>query len=141
MEIITHFIELKTKGHTDIIDLTDQIRNHLSRTELQDGQVSVFALGSTAGITTLEFEPGLATHDVAEMLDRLAPYGKDYRHNQTWGDDNGAAHLRSTLIGTSYTASFHKGQLLLGAWQQIVFIDFDTRPRERRVAVQFMGKR
>ena len=141
MEIITQTLELKTKGHTDIINLTEQVREELSRTELQDGQVSVFALGSTAGITTLEYEPGLANHDVAEMLEQLAPYGKDYQHNQTWGDDNGAAHLRSALIGTAYTAPFNRGQLLLGTWQQIVFIDFDTRPRERRVCLQFMGTR
>ncbi len=141
MEIITQFLELKTKGHTDIVNLTEQVREHLSLTALQEGQVTVFATGSTAGVTTLEFEPGLADHDVAEMLDSLAPYGKDYQHNQTWGDDNGAAHLRSTLIGASFTAPFTRGQLLLGAWQQIVFMDFDTRPRERRIAVQFMGKR
>ena len=140
MEIKTHTVQFKTNGRTDIIDLTPSIKAQLAETGLQEGQVTVFAIGSTTGISTLEFEPGLVDHDVSDMLEQLAPYRKNYRHNQTWGDDNGSAHLRSLLVGTSYIAPFSNGELLLGTWQQIVFIDFDTRPRQRRVVLQFWGQ-
>lgn len=140
MQIFTRTIEFETNGYTHLINLTGQVREELNATGLSEGQVTVFAMGSTAGVTTIEYEPGLVDHDVSEMLDLLAPYQKNYHHNQTWGDDNGAAHLRSSLIGTSYTAPFNRGELLLGTWQQIVFIDFDTRPRHRRVTLQFIGK-
>ena len=125
MKIQTHTIEFSTKGYTDIIDLTPQIQRKLAESGLQEGQLTVFAIGSTTGISTVEYEPGLVNHDIRHMLEQLAPYSKNYEHNKTWGDDNGAAHLRSTLIGTSYVAPFSGGQLLLGTWQQIIFIDFD----------------
>jgi len=139
MKIFTRTIQFQTGGHTDIIDLTPRIRQELQQTGLTEGQVTVFAIGSTTGISTLEYEPGLVDHDVKKMLDQLAPYDHAYYHNQTWGDDNGSAHLRSLLTGTSYVAPFAKGRLLLGTWQQIVFLDFDTRPRDRRVVLQFWG--
>ncbi len=139
MQIITHEIHLRTSGYNEIHNVTPQVQQLLAESELRDGQVMVFGVGSTTGITTLEYEPGLVQKDVKEMLDDLAPYGKRYLHNQTWGDDNGAAHLRSCLIGTSYVCPFAGGHLLLGTWQQIVFIDFDTRPRHRKVIVQLMG--
>lgn len=140
MEITTKTIEFSTKGKTDIIDITDKVRNVLAQCGMQEGLVHVFAIGSTTGITTVEYEPGLVNHDIAEMLQQIAPYGKDYHHNQTWGDDNGGSHLRSTLMGTHFTAPFSQGDLILGTWQQIIFIDFDTRPRSRKVVVQVMGK-
>ena len=96
-------------------------------------------MGSTTGITSLEYEPGLVNHDIARMLDKLAPYGVNYEHNKTWGDDNGAAHLRSALVGTSQSFPFQEGRLLLGTWQQVVFMDFDTRPRDRTIVVQLTG--
>ncbi len=139
MNIKTHTFEFKTGGHTDIHDLTPNVKRILENSGLKEGQATVSAIGSTTGITTIEFEPGLVNRDVKEMLNLLAPYGKSYLHNQTWGDDNGASHLRSLLIGTSYVCPFHEGILLLGTWQQIVFIDFDTRPRNRRVVVQLIG--
>jgi secondary thiamine-phosphate synthase enzyme len=107
---------------------------------MQEGHVLISAIGSTSGITTLEYEPGLVRHDVADMFELIAPYGKSYKHNQTWGDDNGGAHLRSMITGTSQTLPFIDGQLILGTWQQIVFMDFDTRPRSRRVIIQITGK-
>ena len=140
MKIETRTIQFKTKGRTDIVDLTDSIKEHLADTGLVEGQVTVFAIGSTTGISTLEYEPGLVNHDVVDMFEKLAPYHKPYHHNQTWGDDNGSAHLRSLLTGTSYSAPFSEGKLWLGTWQQIIFIDFDTRPRERTVVLQFLGK-
>ncbi len=140
MEVITRTIHFHTGGHTDIIDLTSRIRQELQQTGLTEGQVTVFAIGSTTGISTLEYEPGLVDHDVKKMLEELAPYDQAYHHNRTWGDDNGSAHLRSLLTGTSYVAPFAAGKLLLGSWQQIVFLDFDTRPRERQVVLQFLGE-
>ena len=140
MKILTQTIEFATKGHTDILDLTPRIRQALAETGLREGQVTVFGVGSTTGISTVEYEPGLFDHDVKNMLSQIAPYGKNYQHNKTWGDDNGAAHLRSTLVGTSYVAPFSNGQLLLGTWQQVIFIDFDTRPRQRSVVLQFLGE-
>ena len=107
---------------------------------MTEGQVSVFGIGSTTGISTLEYEPGLVNYDVKELLEQLMPYDKDYHHNQTWGDDNGSAHLRSLLMGTSHVIPFVKGKLLLGTWQQVVFVDFDTQPRDRRVVLQFIGQ-
>lgn len=139
MKIKTQFIEFSTDGSSHIVDLTREITGILSQCGMQEGQVLVSAVGSTTGITTLEYEPGLVNHDVAEMFEHFAPYRKHYRHNQTWGDDNGAAHLRSMLTGTSQTIPFLEGKLILGTWQQIVFIDFDTRPRNRRVVVQCSG--
>ncbi|MCB9295808.1 MAG: YjbQ family protein [Lewinellaceae bacterium] len=140
MKILTQTIEFATKGHTDILDLTPRIRQALAETGLREGQVTVFGVGSTTGISTVEYEPGLVDHDVKNMLSQIAPYGKNYQHNKAWGDDNGAAHLRSTLVGTSYVAPFSNGQLLLGTWQQVIFIDFDTRPRQRSVVLQFLGE-
>lgn len=139
MEILTHEIYLKTNGFTEIHNITGQIQEILNNSGLANGQALVSAVGSTGGITTLEYEPGLVNHDVKELLDQIAPYDKAYVHNRTWGDDNGSAHLRSALVGTSYVCPFVKSHLLLGTWQQIVFIDFDTRPRDRRVIVQLMG--
>ncbi|MDA0196878.1 MAG: secondary thiamine-phosphate synthase enzyme YjbQ [Bacteroidetes bacterium] len=140
MKITTRSIELQTSGFTHIIDITPQLQELMLNDQFNEGFVLVSAIGSTTGITTIEYEPGLVKHDISEMLDKLAPYGVNYRHNKTWGDDNGAAHLRSSLVGTSQTFPFKDGKLLLGTWQQIVFIDFDTRPRSREIVVQIIGR-
>ncbi len=139
VNIITKTIELTTNGFSEIHNITESLKKLLAETGLQEGQVVISAIGSTTGITTLEYEPGLVQSDVGEMLDQLAPYGKNYRHNQTWHDDNGAAHLRSCLIGTSYTCPFSGGKLLIGTWQQVVFLDFDTRARSRSIIAQVWG--
>lgn len=139
MKIITKTITFETKGSNHIVDITAAVHQQLTDSGLTEGQVLIAAIGSTTGITTLEYEPGLVNHDIDEMFEHFAPYTKSYRHNQTWGDDNGAAHLRSALTGTSTTVPFTEGRLLLGTWQQIVFMDFDTRPRSRKVVVQLMG--
>lgn len=140
MQIKTEFITFSTNGHNHIIDITPQVKQVLSDSGMREGQALISAIGSTTGITTLEYEPGLVHQDVAEMFDHFAPYGKNYRHNQTWGDDNGGSHLRSALMGTSQIFPFYEGKLILGTWQQIVFIDFDTRKRNRRVVIQLTGK-
>ncbi len=139
MKIVTHSVRLQTKGYTDIVDITSQVQRVIDEAEIKEGSVLVSAIGSTTGITTVEYEPGLVNHDISHMLDKLAPYGVNYEHNKTWGDDNGAAHLRSSLIGTSQSIPFENGKLILGTWQQIVFMDFDTRPRSREIVVQVTG--
>jgi secondary thiamine-phosphate synthase enzyme len=140
MDIKTSFINFNTKGNTHIIDITELVKNELKKCGFSEGSVNLFAIGSTTGLSTIEFEPGLVNHDVAAMFEKIAPYGPRYEHNATWGDDNGAAHLRSTLMGTHIVVPFLHGDLILGTWQQIIFIDFDTRPRSRKVAVQILGK-
>lgn len=140
MDIQTHIIELETPGHTEIVDITAEVQQVVTASGLQEGQVCVMGIGSTTGISTLEYEPGLVRHDVKALWEKLAPYGQAYVHNQTWGDDNGSAHLRSFLTGTSLNVPFVQGQLILGTWQQIVFVDFDTQPRQRRIVVQAFGR-
>lgn len=136
----THSIEFSTQGNTQLVDITDKIQAVLSQSGFTEGNITLFAIGSTTGLSTVEYEPGLVNHDVAEMYQKIAPYGVAYRHNQTWGDDNGAAHLRSTLTGSSLVIPFIHNKLILGTWQQIIFIDFDTRSRSRKVIVQVLGK-
>ena len=139
MKIITRSIKLETKGFTDIIDITGEVQKLIDEENISEGSVLISAVGSTTGITTLEFEPGLVNHDIANSLDQLAPYGVNYEHNKTWGDDNGAAHIRSAFVGTSQILPFVGKKVILGTWQQIVFIDFDTRPRKREITVQISG--
>ena len=136
----THNIEFSTKGNTHLVDITDKVQQVLNQTGFTEGNITLFAVGSTTGLSTVEYEPGLVHHDVAEMFQKIAPYGINYKHNLTWGDDNGAAHLRSTLTGSSLVIPFVHKKLTLGTWQQIIFIDFDTRARARKVIVQVIGK-
>ncbi len=140
LALYTDHIEFETQGHTDILNITEQVQGIVTESGCQEGQALIFSVGSTGAISTVEYEPGLVNKDVAEMFDIFSPYKKGYAHNETWGDDNGAAHLRSTLTGTSFTVPFQDGGLLLGTWQQIVLIDFDTRKRTREVVVQVIGR-
>lgn len=139
MKIITDSVDISTRGNTDIIDITQQVEDVLGRTGLEQGNLTVFVSGSTAGITTIEYEPGLLK-DLPEAFEKLAPTGVTYHHDSTWGDGNGYAHVRAALLGPSFIAPFKNGRLLLGTWQQIVVIDFDNRPRTRSVVVQIMGE-
>ena len=132
-------IAISSRGFNDIIDITTLLRKALQETSLQDGIVVVFVPGSTGGLTTIEYEPGLV-RDIPEMLEKIAPMNAPYHHDQTWHDGNGYAHLRAALIGPSLTIPFEKGQLQLGTWQQAVFIDFDNRPRQRHLHVQVQGE-
>lgn len=135
----TYELHLNTRGKTHIIDITSQLAEQLQQSGFSEGALLVSASGSTAGVTTVEFEPGLVDHDLPALFEQLAPYHTPYEHNKTWGDDNGAAHLRASLLGGSYTIPFREEQLILGTWQQVVYIDFDTRPRKRTVILQFSG--
>lgn len=139
MKIKRETIQLSTKGYTDVIDITPQVQRHLADSGLTEGIVTIFVAGSTAGVTTVEYEPGLVK-DLQEVFERIAPFGKDYHHHLRWGDDNGSSHIRSSLLGTSLTVPFANRRLILGTWQQIVLIDFDTSSRQRQVVLQYMGQ-
>lgn len=139
MQIITDNIKMSTRGHTDILDMTDAVREVLKESGLREGHLTVFVSGSTAGITTIEYEPGLLK-DLPEAFEKIAPTGVTYHHDATWGDGNGYAHVRAALLGASFTTPFRAGRLLLGTWQQIVLIDFDNRPRQREIIVQMIGE-
>lgn len=135
----THRISVKTRGRCHVVDLTGSVAEALAEGAIRDGTVTVFAVGSTAGITTTEYEPGLVNHDLAALFEKLAPQGARYVHEQTWHDDNGHSHVRASLLGPSITVPMVDGGLTLGTWQQIVLLDFDTRGRDREVIVQVVG--
>src|SRR5262245_11917453 len=130
---------VQTKGHCDIQGLTVKVQDTVTTNGFREGQALVFVAGSTAGITTIEFEPGLV-RDIHEFFERLIPEESDYFHHATWGDDNGSSHLRSALLKPSLTIPFKDGKLLNATWQQVVLIDFDTRPRDRSSVFQFDGR-
>ena len=138
-QIITEMLERSTKGAGDFLDVTKDLQATLSTCGLKEGLLTVFVIGSTAGIVTFEFEPGLI-QDMREIYEKMAPSNKTYAHNATWQDDNGFAHIRSALQGTSLAIPFHKGKLLLGTWQQVVLAEFDNRPRQRKIAIQMIGQ-
>jgi len=139
VSVRTAWIEVATKGHGDTVDLTAEARAAVQESGLRDGTLTLFVPGSTAGITTIEFEPG-AVADFRRLFDEVAPVDREYRHHLTWGDDNGHAHVRAALLGPGLTVPFVQGELTLGTWQQIVLCDFDTRSRNRRVAAQLIGE-
>lgn len=139
MTVITKTIHLQSNGNVDIIDITDEIDKALRETDLKDGIVTVFVSGSTGAITTIEYEPGLV-EDLANALERIAPQGIEYRHDLKWGDGNGHSHVRASLLGPSATIPFSNAKLMLGTWQQVVFIDLDNRPRSRRLILQIIGE-
>jgi secondary thiamine-phosphate synthase enzyme len=131
--------KVNTKGNTDIVDVTPQVAQILGSAGLKQGVATVFVVGSTAGITTIEYEPGLVA-DMRQMFERLAPQAAQYQHNLRWGDNNGHSHLRASLLGPTLVVPVIDGQLQLGTWQQIVLIDFDVRPRNREIIVQITGE-
>ena len=138
MTVHTTFLEVKTAGFNDIINLTPQLETIVVNNNILEGTMFIFVPGATAGITTIEYEPGLQK-DLPEMLERIAPMNHRYHHDDTWQDGNGYAHLRAALIKPDLLIPIHKGRLILGTWQQVVLVDFDNRPRHRRIAVQLTG--
>lgn len=138
MRIVTDRLHVATRGDSEILDLTAEVQELVGRHGFSEGQALVFVPGSTAGITTIEYEPGLL-RDVPAAFERLAPRGLRYAHEDTWHDGNGHSHVRAALLGASLSVPFAAGRLLLGTWQQIVLIDFDNRPRRREVVVQLSG--
>ena len=137
--VVTRRIGLKTKGDCHIIDITRQVAQEVADSGLKDGTATVFVTGSTGGVTTVEYESGLIS-DLRDLFDRLAPSNISYQHNLRWGDGNGHAHVRASLLGPSLTVPFVDQKLTLGTWQQIIFIDFDNRPRSRELVLQLMGE-
>ncbi len=132
-------IEFKTKGENDIIDLTSKVQEIISVSGLKNGIVNIFVPGSTGAITTMEYEPGLIK-DLTRVLARIAPSDIDYEHHKRWGDDNGRSHVKASLVGPSLTIPFENGRLLCGTWQQIVFLELDTRPRNRKIIITILGE-
>jgi secondary thiamine-phosphate synthase enzyme len=139
LSLVTDTVTVATRGDSQMLDLTPEIQEVVDRHGFSEGQALVFVSGSTAALTTVEFEPGLQ-RDLPAALERLAPRGIRYAHEETWHDDNGHSHVRASLLGPSLTVPFRDGRLLLGTWQQIVLVDFDTRPRRRDVVVQLQGR-
>jgi secondary thiamine-phosphate synthase enzyme len=137
--IVTKKISLQSQGHGDIIDITPEVQKLLAETKISEGTVTLFVSGSTAGITTIEFEPGLLA-DFKNMWERTIPAGIPYQHDKAWGDGNGYSHVRASLLGASLVVPFNARKLVLGTWQQIVVVDFDNRARTRQVVAQFMGE-
>ena len=137
--IFTAEISLQSRGDTDIIDITDKVAQQVAGSNISRGTVNLFVAGSTAGITTIEFEPGLVA-DIRNMWARLIPQNVSYDHDRRWGDGNGYSHVRASLLGASLVVPFNNRQMLLGTWQQIVVIDFDARPRQRKIIVQLTGE-
>jgi secondary thiamine-phosphate synthase enzyme len=139
MAVATYGIELKTRGECEIVDLTEQVAELAASSEIRNGLVLTFVPGSTGGITTIEYEPGLL-QDIPALYQKLIPKGPAYEHDKTWGDGNGYSHLRAALTGASFTCPLVDGRLVLGTWQQIVLLDFDNRPRDRKIVVQIVGE-
>ncbi len=140
MTVLLETFDLKTKAFCDVINITSQVQNAIGRSGLKNGIVNVHVAGSTGAISTVEYEPGLVQTDINEFLEKIIPYKKDYAHHKTWHDYNGAGHLRSFLIKTSQTFPFHNKNLILGSWQNIIFIENDEKSRHRKIYVTLIGE-
>jgi secondary thiamine-phosphate synthase enzyme len=139
MTVQTKEITLQSRGNCDNIDITSEVSKHVEKSGIDNGIVTLFVVGSTAGITTIEYEPNLLS-DFREMWERIIPQNIPYQHNKTWGDGNGHSHVRASTLGASLVVPFVSKRLTLGTWQQIIFVDFDNRPRSRKIAVQILGE-
>jgi len=137
--VVTKRISLRTKGECDIVDITPQVEQQVAQAGINNGVITVFVAGSTAGVTTIEFESGLLS-DFQSMWERNVPKNIPYNHDRRWGDGNGYSHTRASLLGASLAVPFNDKRLTLGTWQQVVLIDFDNRPRSREIILQIMGE-
>jgi secondary thiamine-phosphate synthase enzyme len=136
----TEMLTFKTKGNCDVVNITDEVKQAVGESAVTEGVAILFNVGSTAGVTTTEYEPGLAEFDIRAAFERIAPESGQYEHEKTWEDDNGHSHVRASLLGASLTIPIVDGRLTLGTWQQIILIDFDTRTRTRTVICQIIGE-
>lgn len=132
-------ITLATKGNTDILDITTKIESLINDSKISNGSVLIFVPGSTAALTTIEYEPGLL-QDLPEFFEKIIPQNISYQHDKTWGDGNGHAHLRASLIGPSISVPIVNNKMILGTWQQLILIDFDNRSRHRKLVIQIIGE-
>ena len=139
MTVTTNLIKIHSRGENDMIDLTEKISYFVKKSSISNGIVTVFVSGSTGSVITIEYEPGLI-QDFPEMLSRIAPKDLDYGHEKMWHDGNGHSHVKASLIGPSLTIPFNDGQLCLGTWQQIVFVELDSRSRNRELILQIVGE-
>ena len=139
MSVYYDEINIKTKGEVDIVDITKEIQKIVSKSKIKNGIACIFIPGSTGGITTIEYEPGLKK-DFSKILEKIAPKDEYYFHHETWNDDNGHSHIRASLIGSSITIPIKEERILHGTWQQIVFIELDTSTRTRNIIVQIVGE-
>ena len=139
MKVINDEIIKKTEGKCDIINLTDELEKFIGKNKAMNGLVTVFSVGSTGGISTVEYEPGLLK-DIPKFFEKIIPSSVRYNHDDTWGDGNGHSHIRSFIVKTSLSIPVIKGELTLGTWQQVVFVDFDNKPRTRRIILQYIGE-
>lgn len=140
MTAFTETVEVQTEGNDEILDLTADLQALVKESGVEVGQLTAMVVGSTAALTTVEYEPGLVGHDIAAALERIAPRDGTYEHEKMWQDDNGHSHVRASLIGPSLALPIVRGALPLGTWQQVVLVDLDTRPRERLVVVSIVGE-
>jgi secondary thiamine-phosphate synthase enzyme len=136
----TQEIRIKTRGNCEVVNITEQVSSAVLDSDITAGTVTVFNIGSTAGITTTEYEPGLVNYDIARAFEKIAPKNDRYEHEETWHDDNGHSHVRATLLGPSLCIPIVDGRLTLGTWQQIILVEFDTRARTRTVICQIIGE-
>ena len=139
MTVVSVDRSVPSRGNHHVIDITGDVASSVAGSGLTDGVATVFVTGSTAGLTTIEFEPGLVA-DLEDAYERLVPRGIPYAHHERWGDDNGHSHIRSALVGPSLSVPFVNGEPVLGTWQQVVLMDFDERPRSREIVVQLVGE-
>jgi len=139
MVVVTKEIRVQTRGECDIVNLTDRVQEAVGSSGLKDGVVTVFVGGSTAAITTIEYEPGLL-QDLPAALERVAPKNVEYKHDEMWHDGNGHSHVRASIIGPSLVVPFKDGRLCLGTWQQIVLVELDIRARSRNIVLQILGE-
>jgi secondary thiamine-phosphate synthase enzyme len=139
MSIYYDEIKIKTKGEVDILDITNDAQNVVDKSKIKCGIACIFVPGSTGCITTIEYEPGLKK-DLSKILQKIAPKNEYYEHHETWDDNNGHSHIRASIIGPSITLPIKEGRIIHGTWQQIVFIELDTTPRQRNVIVQIIGE-
>jgi secondary thiamine-phosphate synthase enzyme len=136
----TEKIKIKTKGNCDIVNITAETVEAVGKSGIVSGVATLFNVGSTGAITTTEYEPGLVNYDLAAAFEKIAPQGARYEHEETWHDDNGHSHVRASLLGPSLSVPIIEGGVVLGTWQQIILVDFDTRPRTRTVICQITGE-
>lgn len=139
MDIHSKEVTVEAEGFSDIQNITDEVRSFVRKSGYSEGLIHIFPIGSTASVSTIEFEPALV-QDMKDKLEEFAPQDQTTRHGQTWGDDNGFSHMRATMMGPGITVPLHDGEPILGTWQQIVIINHDNRPRQRRIFLQVMGK-
>jgi len=139
MTVQNHNIFVQTTGNTDIIDITAQVSKEVKKSSVKNGTVNLFIPGSTASLTTIEFESGVI-NDLKKAIDKIAPENTYYEHNERWGDGNGYSHVRAAMLGASLNIPIIESRMTLGTWQQIVLLDFDNRPRERHIIVQISGE-